>query len=90
MTYLPGYNLDRKKNQTNHARTHIHTRSQGYLDIISVNSGEANKHTDGERNGDTVPVNKQHPMATAMATHTLILTHTWNRFKMHVDCSVIW
>ena len=64
-----------KKNQTNHAHTHTHTRSQGYLDVISVNSGEANKPTDGERNGDTVPVNKQHPMAISMATHTHPDTH---------------
>lgn len=63
--------------------THMHTHSQGYLDVISVTSGEVNKPTEGERNRDTAPVNKQHPMATAMATHTL--THTWNRFKMHVD-----
>lgn len=49
--------------------------SEGYLDVISVNSGEANKPTEGGRNRDTAPVNKQHPMATATATHTHADTH---------------
>lgn len=39
------------------------------MDVISVNSGEANKPREEERNRDTAPINK-YPKATAMATHT--------------------
>lgn len=56
---------------------HTLTRSLGCLDVISGSSGE------GERSRDTASVNKQHPMATAMATHTATHTHTW--FEMCVN-----
>lgn len=51
---------------------HLHTQTlAGVFGCYFSEQWEANRTAEEDRNRDTAPVNKQHPMATAMATHTL-------------------
>lgn len=56
--------------QTSCTHTYTYTLA-GVFGCYFSEQWEANRTAEEDRSRDTAPVNKQRPMATAMATHTL-------------------
>lgn len=50
----------------------LYRLSQAFWDVITANSGEANRATEKDRNTETNAANKQHRMATTMVAHMQI------------------